>query len=171
MIQAGKSFLVPMHRQGGQQSSSRAAMHRLLVGIGLMACAATLPQPALAYSDGEIATVLKRRFSCPVLAPVHTQSGQVRGAAGPVQVFIYGAEGCPGLPFTGVSFAAAVPGTGGMGLLIATPAPTAVDSLAITDGYIVETSLDYAPSDPRCCPTRRVSRRWVVSGSRLVRTP
>ena len=148
-----------------------AAVRRLMLVSALVAGFAAMPRAAHAYTDPEIAAFLKQRFTCPVLTPGGTQAGQVRGASGPVQVFLFGAEGCPRLPFSGASFAAVSPGPGGMALLLPQPVPTGVTAVALREGYLVATSLEYAPSDPRCCPSRQATQRWVVSGSRLVRTP
>ncbi len=152
-------------------SPGRPAARGLALAALLVAASAAVPRTAHAYTDAEIAAFLRQRFSCPVLASGGTLAGLVRGVGGPAQVFVYGAEGCPRLPFSGSSFAAVVPGTSGMTLLAPQPAPAGVTGVTLRDGYIVATSPDYAPGDPRCCPSRQATQRWVVSGSRLVRAP
>ncbi len=142
-----------------------------LAGFGTIAFIAGLPTRAAAYTDPEISAFLKRRYSCPVLEPQGTKSLAVRGIDGAVQLFTYGAEGCPGLGFSGVSFALAVPGPSGIRLLTPQPTPYAVKEVAASEGFIVATSYDYAPNDPRCCPSLLVRQRWVVSGNRLVKAP
>lgn len=132
-----------------------------------------MPHAALAYTDAEIDGFLQRRFACPVnmLVSGSVRSGQVNGTDGPVQAFSYGAEGCPALGFEGASFAVMVPGAASPRLVTPQPVPTSVSSVAVRGGYVVTTTLEYAPSDPRCCPSRQAAQRWVVSGNRLVRAP
>lgn len=154
-----------------QPAPGRLAVRGLAVVAALLAVSAAVPRAAHAYTDTEIASFLQRRFSCPVLAPGSMLTGKVHGATGPAQVFLYGAEGCPRLPFSGSSFAAVVPGTGGMMLLTPQPAPVGVTAVTLRDGYVVATSPDYAPGDPRCCPSRLAAQRWAISGDRLVRAP
>lgn len=160
-------------RRGVRETATRKAAIRrcLLAAAGVLLGTVGLPRVSLAYSDAEITTFLRRRFSCPVLAPEGMVSGLVRGADAPVQVFLYGAEGCSSLGFSGGSFAAVLPRGGTMSLLAPQPLPTGVNSVALRDGYVIATSFDYAPNDPRCCPSRQVSQRWVISGSRLIRVP
>ena len=154
-----------------QLAPSCVTVQRVMLVAAVAMGFAAMPRAADAYTDTEIAAFLKQRFSCPVLTPGGTQAGQVRGASGPVQVFLFGAEACPRLPFSGVSFAAVSLAAGGMALLLPQPVPTGVTAVALRDGYLVATSLEYAPSDPRCCPSRQMAQRWVVSGSHLVRAP
>lgn len=154
-----------------QPSPGRSALRGLAMAVALLAASAAVPRAAHAYTDTEIASFLQRRFSCPVLAPGGMLTGKVHGTTGSAQVFLYGAEGCPRLPFSGSSFAAVVPGTGGMMLLTPQPAPVGVTAVTLRDGYVVATSPEYAPGDPRCCPSRLAAQRWTISGDRLVHAP
>ena len=154
-----------------EHAAERMSTQHFLLSAVLVLCFAIRPMAANASTDAEIASVLQRRFSCSVLVPDGTQAGQVRGAGGSVQAFMYGAEGCPRLPFSGSSFAVAVPRVSGLTILLPQPVQTGVTGIVVRDGHIVTTSLDYAPSDPRCCPSRRMTQRWIISGERLVRAP
>ena len=152
-----------------QPPEKKRSASPLLVGLTVMLSG--LSSPASAFSDAEIGAFLQRRYSCPVLAAQNTVNGTLRAAEGMAQAFLFGAEGCRGLPFTGSSFGVVVSRAAGMTLLVPQPAPTGVSAVALRDGYVVATSLDYAPGDPRCCPSRQVSQRWVASGNALTRAP
>ena len=126
---------------------------------------------ALAFTESEITALLKRRFSCSLAVPLNVQSVRVRNMSGSAQVFRFLTEYCPRIGMPGTSFAVVAPGPGGIALLLPRPMPFLVESVTVnSDGFLTTTNFDYAPDDPRCCPSRRTRQMWMISGNGFVPT-
>lgn len=44
------------------------------------------------------------------------------------------------------------------------------DKLTIEGNKIVIHGLDYADTDPRCCPSKHIAQKFVIQGNKLVET-
>lgn len=138
----------------------------------LLAPAVAAPPSAPAATDPRILALLKAGNRGCDVASASVVPGAVRGEAGPVRVVQYAVEGCGG-GNNWASLMGVVIERGGK-LALVEPAPLVdgqVESVAVRDGVIVVDAMAYAPSDPRCCPSRAVHRRLVLSNGKLVRAP
>ena len=53
-------------------------------------------------------------------------------------------------------------------LVAARAVSAGIDAVSVADGKIIVRAVDYAPRDPRCCPTRKVTRQFALRQRRLV---
>ncbi len=119
--------------------------------------------PALAQGEAAIRAALQRENAgCEITSLRIAHRGALPGLPVPAVVATYGVEGCGG----GNNWAAALvvlarrpDGLQPLPLPPALRLPAVVARAEVRRGRILVTGLDYAPADPRCCPSlqRRVS--------------
>ncbi len=138
-----------------------ASLSVLALGTGTQARALT-PQQVSSYLEAS-------NQGCTLISTFPGVVGRVRGSDREVTVVRYGIEGCGGGGNNhGTPLAVLYDAGGGRVGAFENRLPLGeVSAVAIRNGVIVANTLEFAPSDPHCCPSRKGTYRVVVTGNQL----
>lgn len=141
--------------------------HRVPSAILAATLLGASPAPAQSL-DAITRHLAEMHRGCDIYNPRVSYHGALAGAPAPVVIVAYTYEGCVGNDWA-TAFGVFFEEDGRLASYrIASAPPWVVERIRVRRGVIEVTGLDYAPGDPRCCPTQRRSARYVLRGDTII---
>lgn len=144
-------------------------LRRSVIIVGLSVLALGTGTQAHALTSQQVSSYLEAsNKGCTLTSTFPGVVGRVRGSDREVTVVRYGIEGCGGGNNHGTPLAVLYDAGAGRVAAFENRLPLGeLSAVSIRNGVIVANTLEFAPSDPHCCPSRKGTYRVVVTGNQL----